>query len=402
MSDEDENELMTDESEEIQSPDFGESTPTSSVGKKLVNNATFHLDEEKLLTPISGDNPAGESLRYEGTYDLIQKAREEEDDLPQGVWEREIKKADWNKVKDVCIEALENRSKDLQVAVWLTEALLHLYGFSGVREGLKLLMGLCEGFWDHLYPEIDEDDLESRVSPIVWMNEKLFLKLKLVQVTQPESVDTFPYTWADWETASNLENLALKDKNVLQDAESQGKVTRAKFLGSVMFTSKSFYAAQSESLHTSIDIAKELESFFDEKCGEQSPTLKRFRDSLEDIKRLMDDFFMEKQEEDEDHETPESEGDQQGFLTPQEEGKEAGKKTGIGSIRGRADAYRMLSAAADYLLIHEPHSPTPYLVKRAVSWGNMTLNELLYELVADDQDLQSIYKLLGIKGPMDV
>jgi type VI secretion system protein ImpA len=50
--------------------------------------------------------------------------------------------------------------------------------------------------------------------------------------------------------------------------------------------------------------------------------------------------------------------------------------------------------------MHEPHSPTPYLVKRAVSWGNMTLNELLQELVSEEHDLEQIYKLLGMKGPI--
>ena len=70
---------------------------------------------------------------------------------------------------------------------------------------------------------------------------------------------------------------------------------------------------------------------------------------------------------------------------------------GMPSIRNRTEAYQMLSAAADYLLIHEPHSPTPYLVKRAVAWGHMTLMELLNELVNDNQDLKQIYTLLGLK-----
>ena len=57
----------------------------------------------------------------------------------------------------------------------------------------------------------------------------------------------------------------------------------------------------------------------------------------------------------------------------------------------------MLAAAADYLLIHEPHSPTPHLVKRAVSWGKMSLTELLRELIQDDSNLRQIFNLLGVK-----
>jgi len=233
------------------------------------------------------------------------------------------------------------------------------------------------------------------------MNEKLYLQLKLISITLPESVDVYPYTWADWEYANYLENQALKDEKVRQVAESQGKVTRAKFLGSVMFTSRLFYEAQSESLAASIELTRELERFLDEKSGKQSPSLKQFRDTLEDIHKVVNDLLVEKQEEDEDRETAVLEENQQGLLRVQENGKEAGRRVVTGAIRSRGEAYRMLSEAADYLLMHEPHSPTPYLVKRAVSWGNMTLNELLQELVSADHDLEQIYKLLGMKGPLE-
>jgi predicted component of type VI protein secretion system len=69
-----------------------------------------------------------------------------------------------------------------------------------------------------------------------------------------------------------------------------------------------------------------------------------------------------------------------------------------GPIRSREDAYRQLSEIADYLAKVEPHSPTPYLVRRAVSWGEMSLAELLKELVGDNPaNLKPVYSLLGIE-----
>jgi type VI secretion system protein ImpA len=386
--------------EEAESVEEEEGLSTSAEGETPEQDVSFRLDLETLLAPIPGDNPAGEFLRYEGTYDRIQEARHEEANLPQGIWERELKKADWNMVCELCLEALERRTKDLQIAVWLMESLTHLYGFSSLRDGLKLLLGLCEGFWDSLYPEIEGDDLEGRVSPVAWMNEKLYLTLKLISITQPESIDAVPYTWADWEYANYIENKALKDKKVREDAESRGKVTRAKFLGSAMFTSKEFYGVQSESIAASVELTRELEHFLDERCGKQAPSLKQFRDTLEDIYKVVNDFLMEKKEEDENHENSATEEGRQGLGGAQEGEAGAGRSALTGAIRSRTEAYRMLSEAADYLLMHEPHSPTPYLVKRAVSWGNMTLNELLQELVAEEHDLEQIYKLLGMKGPI--
>jgi len=394
-----EKESIIPEPEETLSAKDEEGLSTTPESEVTEPDTSFYLDLETLLAPIPGYNPAGESLRYEGTYDRIQEAREEEANLPQGVWERELKKADWNMVRELCHEALESRTKDLQIAVWLMESLTHLYGFAGLREGLQLLLGLCEGFWDHLYPEMEGDDLEGRISPFVWMNEKLYLALKLLSITRPESVDAPPYTWADWEYASYIENQALKDKKLRDESESRGKVTRAKFLGSVMFTSKDFYEAQCESLGGSIELTRELEHLLDERCGKQAPGLKQFRDTLEDIHKVVNDFLLEKQEEVENHEASAAGDSPQGLLRNQEGPEESGKRAGTGAIRSRREAYRMLSEAADYLLMHEPHSPTPYLVKRAVSWGNMTLNELLYELVSEEHDLRQIYKLLGMPMP---
>ena len=72
----------------------------------------------------------------------------------------------------------------------------------------------------------------------------------------------------------------------------------------------------------------------------------------------------------------------------------------VSAVQNRAEAYRMLQQAADYLLVTEPHSPAPYLVKRAVSWGNMSLAELLSEIVKDESDMRMIFELLGIKPVM--
>lgn len=72
-----------------------------------------------------------------------------------------------------------------------------------------------------------------------------------------------------------------------------------------------------------------------------------------------------------------------------------------GPITSREDAYRLLEAAAEYLQRTEPHSPTPYLVKRAVSWGQMSLADLMQEIVREEGDLSRYFSLLGINSPRD-
>src|SRR2546428_516511 len=108
---------------------------------------------EDLLQPIPGSNPAGTNLRYDPIYDKIKEARREEEDVDQGDWKRARKVADWPLVIKLTGDALTTKSKDLQIAAWLTEGLLKQEGLGGLRAGLGLLQGLLEKFWDHLYPD---------------------------------------------------------------------------------------------------------------------------------------------------------------------------------------------------------------------------------------------------------
>jgi type VI secretion system protein ImpA len=63
-------------------------------------------------------------------------------------------------------------------------------------------------------------------------------------------------------------------------------------------------------------------------------------------------------------------------------------------IVDRSHAYRLLQLIADYLERHEPHSPTPYLLRRAVGWGRMSLAELMQEIVQEEGDLNRYLALL--------
>ncbi|NJM52231.1 MAG: type VI secretion system protein TssA [Blastocatellia bacterium] len=138
------------------------------------------IDFEVLLTPIAGDNPAGEPMQYSGLYDEIREARRADDtSVSYGAWQTELKVADFRKVVELATTALSTQTKDLQIAVWLTEALTGQYGFAGFRDGLQLIRRLEEDFWDTLYPEIDEGDMEARANAIDWMNTQKGLTLSL-------------------------------------------------------------------------------------------------------------------------------------------------------------------------------------------------------------------------------
>ena len=212
-------------------------------------------------------------------------------------------------------------------------------------------------------------------------------------ISKPQSVDLQAYSFADWETASKNENLIRK--KVIGTNGDQPSFTQSKFLVSCGNTHRLFYEELTKNLDGSLKHLESLESFLDKTCGKQSPSLLNFRGALENILRLVKKTINPTVGVDPQLEIPESK--QESRLSELKDNvmttSDLPQRT---SIKSRAQAYKMLREAADYLLQAEPHSPTPYLVRRAVSWGNMTLAELLREIVKDQNDIHMIYELLGI------
>src|SRR5215510_4572310 len=161
------------------------------------------LDIEALLLPIPGENPAGEDLIHEGTYDAIRKARQEGRD--RDALEPGVKTADWAAVIATATEALTAKSKDLQIAVWLVEALVKRHGFPGLRDGLCCLWELQQQFWTSLYPTVINGDLEDRIRLLEWLNRDLPLSIRQVPLTR--SRDGEHYSWLRWEESRTVDNL---------------------------------------------------------------------------------------------------------------------------------------------------------------------------------------------------
>ncbi|MGH8500855.1 MAG: ImpA family type VI secretion system protein, partial [Methylococcales bacterium] len=117
--------------------------------------SNFNL--ENYLTEISPDSPCGQSLEDDFAF-----ARLEND--AKFVGERQMGnevipevEPDWKQVRASALELL-TRSRDIQVAMHLCCALLKLDGLPGLIQGLTLIRGLLEKYWDDVHPRQDPDD----------------------------------------------------------------------------------------------------------------------------------------------------------------------------------------------------------------------------------------------------
>ncbi len=264
------------------------------------------IDLSAILSPIEGENPAGENLRYTPIYDAIQEARKEDDPLEQGEWGTEIKVADWGKVAELAVGALEKQTKDLQIAVWLLEALIKTRGYQGLSEGLLVLAGLLETFWDHLYPEIEDDDLDYRIGPLEFMNEKLWLSVKDVPLTDPNAGRCF--SWINWQDSiqvgSDADSLDGEKQETREEMIAAGKPTLEEFELAVTKSSKVFYETLAEQLAGCVDAFTRFDSMLDEKFGSQAPRTAEFKNSIEECQRFVAKTLKQKRELEPDPATP--------------------------------------------------------------------------------------------------
>ncbi|MET0264366.1 MAG: type VI secretion system protein TssA [Duganella sp.] len=125
----------------------------------------------QLLLPVSAEQVCGEDLSFSSEVDEIARARTFDDPtLEQGAWVADIKEADWHFVCRRCAELIATRSKDVRLAVWLAEAQAKTAGLRGLGDGYAVLAGLCEHYWQGLYPQADEGgDDEQRIGNLFWL-----------------------------------------------------------------------------------------------------------------------------------------------------------------------------------------------------------------------------------------
>ena len=360
------------------------------------------LDFEMLLAAIPGDNPSGESMRLAAPYDAIQEARRSDDDLEQGDWVRETKVADWSTVIKIATEALQMKTKDLQLAAWLVEALVKQHGFPGLRDGLRLLRELQERFWDSLYPENDDGDLEFRAGPLGWLNEKLPSAIRQIPVTL--GINAEHYTWLRWKESREVDNLGRRDQAAMAALLSEGKITGEQFDKAVETTPLAYYQTLFQDLEETWREFEQLDQVVDDRFGQEAPGLMSIKQAIVDCRTLVADIGKKK-----GGLVPEPEPD----LTPQEVEESANvaeqeipepvnsspRRSAAVSpdLQSRADALRQLAAVADYFRRAEPHSPVSYLVQRAVRWGEMPLEAWLQNVIHDESVLDQLREMLGLK-----
>lgn len=371
------------------------------------------IDVERLLEPVSDDTPQGSDIREDRSptsdYYTIKDARNQARATERsGLFDPEIRAEalnQWKPVLEKGEEILANTSKDLEVASWMIEASVRLHGFTGLRDGLSVLRGLVENFWEGLYPEIDEDGIETKVAPITGLNGDgadgtLLAPIRNCPVTAEGSQGEFSF----------FEYQQIYDASKITDEEK--KAERYETLGSsledvektIASTDEQFYLDLVEDIEICNEEYKKLNDLLYEHCSHDAPPSSQITGLLDEIQRstrfLFQDILARAEARNTVAETPEAsaepeEGDDSRVVT-QTIASSSNAVIMSGPITNREQALDQLKDVAEYFRTYEPHTPLADGIERLVRWGRMTVAELMMELMPEETSRSIFSQLTGV------
>ncbi|MBY6189992.1 type VI secretion system protein TssA [Microbulbifer agarilyticus] len=365
------------------------------------------VDVDALLHDVAGDSAQGEDIRNDRSptsdYYTIKDARNNARAAERSAMfdESDIDLlAPWRDVAATAEKILREKSKDLEVASWYTEALIRLHGFAGLRDGILLINGLIEKFWEGLYPEPDEDGMETKVAPLTGLNGDgadgtLLLPIRSAEIT-PHG-DYGGFSFFQYQQARDADKIADPD----------GKSARIETLGYDIgeFEQCSNSAAPQwaddlvGTLEEALSTYKKINEALRERCGHDAPPFSNITSLLDEVLRTTRFIYsLQLESLSSDPEVAETSGGDDVQEPGMQQVAAMMQQVSVpsGAITSREEALVLLEKAARYFRTYEPHTPLAPGLERLISWGRMTVAELMTELLPDDQARAIYSQLTGV------
>ncbi len=361
------------------------------------------FDLEALLAPIAGDAPQGSDLREDysaqSPYFRLRDARAEAREV-----ERRAETAgddteaavppQWKTVVSLATTALKERSKDLEIAAWLTEALVRLHGLPGLTAGALLLRGLGERYWDGVFPLPDEDGMATRVAPVTGLSGgeadgTLMPALRRLPLFRRPSGESF--AWWQYERSEELATIA--DEARRQSRIAAGTLTMDAVEKEAVAAGGVHFARTRRALADAVAAWSGMGEALDGLAGADGPSTGRVLALLRAMAEVVARF------------APTEEADAAPEDASAQADGDAAAPGGAARLpaaapgRTREELLRQLVEIAEYFRRTEPNSPLAYTLQDAVRRARMSWPELLAELVPDEASRVAILTSLGIKPP---
>ena len=334
---------------------------------------------------ISGENPAGRPLDYAVKSRLDEDRKEVDPSLYDDndpLRPTEPKYADWEDIVELACDVLTNQTKDLNLVIRLFEAITRSEGFPGLLQGMELLVGYVSTCWEYTYPAVEsEEDIDLRAGPFLWVADAergarfptTFRMLPMIITNNNK------YRVLDWANSKQPNAPISFDMITKGMAEMDYELAQKNF----------------ECLRDSLQLLAQLQEILDEYMANFSPSLIGLRNAMLECMKIAEGIAnklrpVESDQPAEDQET-ESDGG-----TPRKTGGGLSGWNPQNAQAARSAIYSQLRDAADLLIQLEPHSPIPYLIRKAIDLGELPYPQLMTRLIDDSGTLMSLRKELGL------
>jgi type VI secretion system protein ImpA len=336
------------------------------------------FDIESLLGEVSPETRCGEDISQNSEFfELETLVRPKPPGAVQTAEEAQTTEPNWMEIRRKAFGLLQ-RSRHLQVALYFSLALLTTEGLSGLRDGLYLIRGLLERFWDDLHPRLDPEDGND---PTERMNILLPLSLepasqwdpvrfrsRLVRVPLCNSRRAGGFSLRDIQTA-------LGEKTTADGVQKapQMPIIQAAFRETTPEELQGTLGGACQA----IEHLDGIRNVFRERTQDgTSPDLSGLRGDLEKIRRVLKEYAA----------TGPATGkavpdDITTDLVPERE-----STTMTGEIRSRSDALAAIERACRYFEGQEPSSPVPLLLRRAQRLASKTFLEIIKDVCPGAMD----------------
>lgn len=363
-----------------------------------------------LLKPISDDRPCGEDLDGSPDFSSLRRAftnaRKAE---KQPGFTMASPPPEWRDILEEVPPLLERQTKDLRLAAWLSEAMLRQHSLAGLAQGLRLLHGLTERFWDDVHPrgEVDADlsEAESRVAAIqdkvaplqgvFGVGDKSPLAQTLILVPLTQHGEGGPFSLWDYD-------IAVANEAVEADAKRKQEIAAGKIVVTAVIAAAfrrndpAFSRALVSGAHDAQIWLQRLEHVLAQKCGAEAPSLAQPREALDRLYRLLRHLAPDlvASVEADAAAAPAVEqaatGDQPAAI--------AAPPSAL-AIDGRDQAFAMLGDIAGFLRRFDPQSLVPDMLESVIARGRLPVHDLLRDLIPDDKARRELYLRGGMAVP---
>jgi len=323
------------------------------------------FDVDQLISPISDESPSGDNLEYEPEFGELERAAQGKAEQIMGDDVVDAEPPDWRSVIAQSQELL-GRSKDLRIAVLLVRAGINVHGPKGFADGVAVIRGLLESYWDSVHPQLDAEDNDDptfRVNSILPLSDRdgLLHDLLVMPIVSSKAVGSF----------------SLRDVRMaageLQAPDDGGQVPDTALINAaLMDCDLDELQANAAAIDAAIADLGKCEAIFAENIGAaNSPDIDKLVKEVKQVKKVYAEALV-------------SRGI--GIEVLEGEGGAAGGAVAArisGEVNSREDVTLLLGKICTFYERNEPSSPIPILLQRVKRLVSMDYLEIMNELTPD-------------------